>query len=51
MVTGFLANLYILPHLIGAPVDQEQATVVMITFTFISIARSYIVRRVFNFWR
>jgi len=50
IVTGFLSNIFILPYIIGHPVDWREGWAITAVFTAISIARSYIVRRIFN-WR
>jgi len=47
---GWLCNLYILPPLLGVAVSSNQAWVITAIFTALSIARSYVVRRIFN-WR
>lgn len=50
ILTGYLSNLYILPIITGHPVDWKEGWAITGVFTVISIARSYIVRRLFN-WR
>lgn len=44
---NFIANLLVLP-LFGFDVSPAQAAGMGIIFTFISIGRSYLLRRVFN---
>lgn len=44
---NFIANLLVLP-LFGFDVSPAQAAGMGIIFTFISIGRSYVLRRVFN---
>lgn len=42
------ANLIILPA-VGVPVTLSQAAQVSAAFTVVSLARSYVLRRIFNF--
>ena len=51
VIVGFgvsvLANVFVLPAF-GLPVSLSQATGIGVVFTFISLVRSYVLRRVFN---
>lgn len=48
---AWLANLVILPA-VGLPVSLGQAGTISAAFTVVSLARSYLVRRLFNaIWR
>jgi hypothetical protein len=53
ILTGYLSNVFILPLLTGHPVDWVTGWTITAVFTTISIVRSYIVRRIFNWlhWR
>lgn len=46
---NFLANVAILP-LFGMPFDFGNFALIGLLYTAVSIARSYIIRRVFNAW-
>lgn len=46
-VVAILANVIVLP-LFGMPVRLDQAAGIAFAFTFISLVRSYLVRRLFN---
>lgn len=50
IATGYLSNILILPIITGHPVDWTTGWVITAVFTAISIVRSYVVRRVFNWW-
>ena len=50
-LAGWLANLYVLPPLLGVAVSSNQAWIITAIFTVLSIVRSYIMRRIFNHWR
>lgn len=46
-VVNFVANLFILP-LIGFHITVSQNLFIGVLYTFVSVARSYIIRRWFN---
>jgi hypothetical protein len=50
-LAGWVANIYVLPPILGVAVSGPQAWVITAIFTVLSIVRSYIVRRIFNHWR
>lgn len=47
LVVSFLIQLIIYP-VMGIPVKLEQNIIITLVFTIVSIARSYILRRIFN---
>jgi hypothetical protein len=49
ILTGYFSNVFLLP-VFGLMVDWDTAAAMTAMFTVISIVRSYIVRRVFNWW-
>lgn len=46
-VVSFTANLMLMP-LLGIPVSLSQNFILTVAFTFVSVARSYLVRRFAN---
>jgi len=52
VIVGFtinlVANIFLLPAVLGVEVNLVQFTILGVFFTIISIARSYILRRAFN---
>jgi hypothetical protein len=52
IVIGFainaVANVLILPAVLGVPVDLKALGMIGALFTIISVVRSYVLRRVFN---
>lgn len=49
--SGFVVSLaagYLIYPLVGIPISHSQNLILVIFFTFISIARSYLWRRLFN---
>ena len=46
-IVSFTANLILMPML-GIPVSLSQNFILTVTFTFVSVARSYLVRRFAN---
>lgn len=48
LLVAFIANLLILPAL-GVPVSLSQAGQISAAFTVVSLARSYALRRIFNY--
>ena len=49
LIVAFMANLILMP-LLGIPVSLSQNLILTAAFTFISVARSYFVRRWANKW-
>ncbi|MEM9522764.1 MAG: hypothetical protein AAF982_02015 [Pseudomonadota bacterium] len=49
IAVAFAANLIVLP-LVGVTISVGQAGAATILFTFVSFARSYALRRLFNHW-
>lgn len=47
LVVSFTANLMLMPML-GIPVSLSQNFILTVAFTFVSVARSYLVRRFAN---
>lgn len=52
VVIGFainlVANVLILPTVLGVPVNLHELGIIGLLFTVVSVARSYVLRRVFN---
>lgn len=48
-VVGIVSNIVVLP-LFGLLVSTKDSILIAVIFTFISIARSYTLRRAFNWW-
>lgn len=49
LVVAFAANLVVLP-LFGVQISPAQAAGVSLAFTAVSIARSFVIRRIFNWF-
>lgn len=49
LTISLLANLYIIPPIIHAPVSIHAAGIISVIFTAISLIRSYTLRRIFNY--
>jgi hypothetical protein len=47
LVTSYLANMLILPHVLGIAVSQGQLGIITLLFTGVSLVRSYALRRWF----
>lgn len=47
LATSYLANMLILPHVLGITVSQGQIGVITLLFTGVSLVRSYALRRWF----
>ena len=48
-IVAFMANLILMP-LLGIPVSLSQNLMLTAAFTFVSVARSYFIRRVADKW-
>lgn len=45
---NFIANIIVLPAVLGVPVNLAELGLIGVIFTAISITRSYVLRRLFN---
>ena len=45
---NFVANILILPAVLGVPVNLRELGIIGILFTIVSVTRSYALRRAFN---
>jgi hypothetical protein len=45
---NFIANILILPAVLGVPVNLHELGLIGIFFTIVSVIRSYTLRRIFN---
>jgi hypothetical protein len=45
---NFIANILILPAVLGVPVNLHELGLIGVFFTIVSVVRSYALRRIFN---